>query len=363
MRSDTIDKDYMNQVLNLAGKGRGKTSPNPLVGSLIVKNGMFISEGFHKKAGLPHAEIEALNKAGKGLAGATLYVNLEPCNHWGKTPPCVDRIIDSGIKKIVIACKDPNPQVNGRSIAKLRRAGIKVKAGVLSKKAKKLNEVFFTNMDKNRAFIAVKFAQTLDGKIANSKRKSKWITSQYARKYARLLRGVYDAVLVGVNTVLLDNPRLDSPGKQMQKVILDPDLRIKLNSKLFKKGSILIFTKGQNVKKNKAKKLQKKGEIIPLKYHRHGFVISDVINTLYKKYGITSIFVEGGSATLGKFFDAGLVDKTYIFVAPKLMIENNSLNSLSGKKYRDIDNLVSLKDIDCRKIGNDFLFWGYPQFK
>ena len=212
MMSRRDDTYYIDEALQLAQKATGWTNPNPMVGAVIVKDGRTIARGFHRRVGCPHAEVEALRAAKENPSGATLYVNLEPCVHFGRTPPCVDAIIQAGICRVVCATRDPNPLVCGRGIAKLRRAGISVSVGVRSREARNLNETFYTFHEKHRPFIALKFAASLDGKMATRSGDSKWITNKEARAFARNLRGQYQAVLVGINTVLRDDPRLGVRG-------------------------------------------------------------------------------------------------------------------------------------------------------
>jgi len=355
------DEYYIRRTFSLAKKAEGGTSPNPLVGAVIVKRGRIISEGFHRRVGLAHAEAVAISKAKRGdLEGSTLFINLEPCFHWGRTPPCVDKIISSGIKRVVISVKDPNPLVSGKSIKKLREAGLEVKVGLLRKEAERLNEVFFKNMREKRPFVVVKFAQTLDGKIADREGNSFWITSYKARSFSKRLRGIYDAVLVGINTVLKDNPYLDSPSKKITKIILDPNLRISSCFNLFKRGSrVFIFVK----KKTKIKKKFPPHTFIErLTYkEREGFDLDELLKRLYS-FGICSLFIEGGSYTIGSFFAKALVDKVYIFVAPKIALDKEALSSVSSDRALSVENFLKIKDLKIERVGRDFLFSGYPKF-
>ena len=355
------DEYYISKTFELAKKAQGKTSPNPMVGCVIVKDSKIIASGFHRKAGFPHAEVDALNKIKGKARSTTLYVNLEPCFHWGKTPPCVDKIISCGIKKVVISVKDPNPLVCGRSIAKLRKKGIEVKVGVLNKEAARLNEVFFVNMRQKRPFLAVKVAQTLDGKIANARGESKWITSGYSRSFARRLRSIYDAVLVGANTVLKDNPSLTC-GKRLIKVILDPYLRISKEAKLFREAKAVFIFTGSEVDKAKLANLRDKAIIIQTGYSGRGFDLRKILKILYS-YGIMSVLIEGGSLTLGGFFDAKLADKLYIFLSPSIMGKRDALSSIGGQGNVSISKMTQIRDAKLDKIGRDLLVTGYPVFK
>ena len=233
-RGNMKEEDFMRSALSLAKKGLGTTSPNPMVGALVVKGQRVLGEGYHRKAGEPHAEVIALERAGDGARGATLVVTLEPCCHTEKrTPPCVDAVIKAGIKKVVVAMFDPNPQVNGKGIEALRKAGIDVKVGLLSEEARRLNEVFVTFQEKKRPFFVMKSALSLDGKIATKIGESKWISNEESRAYANRLRSVMDAVLVGINTVILDNPlllpKVAKPKRYPVRVVLDSKLRIPLS--------------------------------------------------------------------------------------------------------------------------------------
>lgn len=351
---------FIKKTFKLAKKAEGFTSPNPLVGALIVKNNKIISSGYHKKAGFPHAEIEAIRKAKENLKGATLYVNLEPCFHWGRTPPCVDEVIKRGIKRVVIATYDPNPQVKGRSVEKLKKAGIEVKVGVLESEARKINEVFFKNMEKNLPFVVAKVAQSLDGKIATFKGQSKWITSQVARLYAKKLRDKYDAVCVGINTVIKDNPSLEGVKKSPYKIVIDPHLKIPLSSKLVKnsKNNLIIFSKKESLrKKRKVEYLKKIAQIYFLTQKE--FTLKNIIKILYREKNICSIFVEGGSFTLGRFFDERLVDKIYFFYAPKIIGGKKNITSVGGEGVSDLNKVLKIKELEIKKIGEDFLVTGY----
>ena len=358
------DLEIMNNVLKLAKKGEGSTSPNPMVGAIIAKNGKIISRGFHKKAGLAHAEAKAIDNAGVSLEGAKLFVNLEPCCVWGRTPPCVDKIISSGIKEVVFSTLDPNPEVKGKSLRKLRKHGIKVKTGLLGKEAKRMNEVFFKNMEERKTFVSLKVAQSIDGKIATRNNKSKWITSLKSRRYAKRMRDKYDAVLIGINTVVKDNPALCGIRKNPYKVVLDPSLRIPLKCKLVSNHphKLIIFSsmprskQKLNILKNKGVRIfnvNAKKQIMPLRR---------VLNTLYK-IGVMSVYVEGGSFTLGKFIDAKIADKIHFFIAPKIIGGDKAITSIGARGVAYPDNAVKIKDLHIEKIGNDFLITGYPEFK
>jgi len=352
------DLHFMKKVFQLAYRAQGFTSPNPMVGAVVVKNNKIIGQGYHRKAGLPHAEVIALNKAGRMAYGATLYVNLEPCCHWGRTPPCVDRIIAAGIKRVVISVKDPNPLVNGRSIRKLKAAGIKVDVGLMKEEGARINEVFFKAIKTQLPFVALKFAQSLDGKITYRGKDSKWITSGAARHRARLLRSFYDAVVVGVNTILVDNPYLDSSlaGKEMTKVVLDPELRIRPDFNIFRRGKVIIvYRKGEKIPSSFG---GSKTEFVSCSIKKREFVLKELLAKLFSR-GIYSLFVEGGAFTLGSFLKQKVADKIYIFIAKKIIGEQG-LESI-GAQIRN--NYVEIKKVICSHE-KDYLFVeGYPSYE
>jgi diaminohydroxyphosphoribosylaminopyrimidine deaminase / 5-amino-6-(5-phosphoribosylamino)uracil reductase len=354
-----IKKDiyFMQEALELAKKGQGKTSPNPLVGAVVVRNNKIISKGFHKKCGLAHAEAVALKKAGARAKGATLYINLEPCFHFGRTPPCVDKIIKAGIKRVVIAIKDPNPQVKGKSIRKLRKNKIKVSLGVCQKEASKINEVFFKNIKDNLPFVVAKVAQSLDGKITTSLGQSKWITTDKARQFSRKLRDKYDAVLVGAETLRKDNPKLNGLDKIPYKIILSASLDLPKNSYIFKNFSnkTYVFTSSNLKAKNE---LPKSVKVFFLKAAKKGISLRKILRKLYQ-LGIMSVFVEGGSDTLGRFFSQNLVDKAYFFIAPKIFGGKGALSSVGATGVKQIKKSPELKEPKIERIGADILIWGY----
>jgi diaminohydroxyphosphoribosylaminopyrimidine deaminase/5-amino-6-(5-phosphoribosylamino)uracil reductase len=348
---------FMQKAIRLARKGTGSTSPNPLVGAVVVKNNKIISEGFHRKPGLAHGEAEALDKAGIYAQKATLYVNLEPCCHFGRTPPCLDKIIKAGIKRVVIATKDPNPKVNGRSIRKLRDHKIEVTNGVCREEAKKINEVFFKNMKERLPFVVAKAAQTLDGKIATSLGQSKWITTDKSRKFSRKLRDRYDAVLIGAETLRKDNPKLNGLKNKPYKVIISSSLGLPKNSYILKNfaDKTIVFTLSRSKTKGN---LPNPVKIFALKEMKKGISLKQVLRKLYS-YGIMSVFVEGGSYTLGRFFDEKIVDKVYFFIAPKICGGKNSITSVGATGVKKIEKCLGIQKLKIKKIGEDILIRGY----
>ncbi len=357
------DKNFMRMALDLAVKGKGSTSPNPMVGAVIVKGTKGIATGWHKRCGTDHAEIVALKKAGSRARGAKLYVTLEPCFHFGRTPPCVDNVIASGVGEVVIAMVDPNPLTRGKSIAKLRRAGIKVKTGTLRPQAERLNEVFVKYMRSKMPFVAAKCAQTLDGKIATVTGESKWITSLKTRDYARRIRDEFDAILVGVNTVLRDDPRLNGAKKvkRLKKIILDSSLKTPLTARLFKgvRRADCIIAVTRKASPAKIKQFQNKGVRVIICPAQDGHVDLKWLLKALAKEEITSILMEGGAHVIGSALKGKLVDKLYIYVAPKIIGDQAALSSIVGVNTVNIGRSIRLKDLTSRNIGQDILLIGY----
>lgn len=357
------DFDYMNIALEQALKARGKTSPNPMVGAVIVKNGRIVGQGYHQACGQDHAEIIALKEAGARSKGATLYVTLEPCSHTGRTPPCVDRIIDSGIKRVVAGTKDPNPVNNGKSFLKLRKHGIKVDVGILQSELSRINEAFFKFIRYKRPFVVVKCAQTLDGKVATAQRHSKWITSLASRRYAHQLRNDFDAILVGINTVLADDPFLDAQraGKRIKKIILDSTLRMPLKGNIYKntKSQNIFIATTEKADASKARKLIKKGVRIITCPSCDAQVDLNFLFEFLASQEIMSILIEGGPQAIGSALKQGLVDKMWFFMAPKVFGDQQALSVVQGLNIKEIKNAVKLKDLSIRPVSEDILIEGY----
>jgi len=348
----------MQEVLRLAKRGLSWTWPNPLVGAVLVKNGKIIGKGYHKKVGFPHAEIEAIRNANVNLRGATLYVNLEPCVHFGKTSPCVGAIIKSGITRVVCSVVDPNPQVAGKGIEKLRQTGIDVSVGVLEQEAKKQNAAFFAFHEKKRPFVAIKFAASLDGKIATRSGDAKWITNEKARQYARGLRSWYQAVLVGVNTVIADDPHLGARQKGKKdpvRIVLDSMLRIPLDSQVLRDTNVIIATT-ENANKKKRSILIKKGITI-IDCGTSAILLKQLLFELVHKE-IMSILVEGGGKTIGSFLDEKLVDKIYAFHAP-ILIGGEKAVSIGGLGAATIKESFQLQNVVYRRFDDNMLTTGY----
>ena len=339
-------EEYMKKCFELAKQGLGKTSPNPMVGCVVLdKNGKEISTGYHAKYGENHAERDALLKLKNGEEeDGTIIVSLEPCSHYGKTPPCVDLIIERKLKKVVFAMNDPNPIVS--SVQKLEENGIEVLSGVLEEEAKALNEVFVTNMTLKRPFVALKTATTLDGKVSTRTGDSKWITSSIARDKGHELREIYDAILTTSNTVLADNPNFNNK----QKILIDRTLKVPTNMNFFKTGKIFIVHDETLTPSENLPNL----EYIPCPTINGQIDITSLLKILFEKK-IMSIFVEAGGNFNGSIIDLGIVDKIYQFIAPKILADNTGQSAFAGRNVQLIKDCVEFKMQSVEQIGNDVL--------
>lgn len=356
----------MMECLRLAQKGAGYVSPNPMVGCVIIKDDDVIARGYHKKYGGPHAEVIALNSAKKNVKGATLYVNLEPCCSYGKTPPCTDAIIASGIKKVVVGSIDPNPNASGKGITQLRRAGIEVNIGILNSECKKLNEFFFKYITTKRPFVTLKIAQTLDGKIADREKKSKWITTKTLRTIAHKLRSQYDAVLVGAGTINADDSQLTvrhTTGRNPKRVVIDRLFSTRESAKVLSKQSqTILYTSDKYLRRNLTKKsrLEKKGvEIITLPQKIGGPYNLKMVLEMLGSRGITSVLVEGGATIYSLFLEQKLADKILFFIAPKIL--GCGLDAFSKITPRLIGKEIVMEKVSIIKIENEFIAEAYLQ--
>lgn len=346
--------DFMKAVIKIAKKGLYTTSPNPMVGAIITDGENIISKGYHKFAGGPHAEIEALKRI-KGIKKSlNLYVNLEPCCHFGRTGPCVEEIIKSPIKKVYISTKDPNPQVNGKSIEKLKENGIEVELGLLEKEAIILNRRFFYNQKYKMPYVILKAALTLDGYIADKKFKSKWITSEFLRKEGKKIREEVDGILVGINTVLKDNPFLDRmkehpPRSQIKKIILDPEGKMDLNFNLTKKGEIIWVLK-EGIKRKPLSNIK----IINLPVIKGSFPLKELLKKLYDM-GVYSILIEGGGQTSGHFLREKLVQEVALFFSYKIL--GNGIKVFKGVNF-NLNEALNLEDLCFKKTKSGFYLRG-----
>lgn len=365
--SNDIDLYFMRKALRLALQGEGKTSPNPMVGALIVQQGQIIGRGFHARAGSPHAEILALQQAGDNSRGATLYVTLEPCSHHGRTPPCVDSVIASGVKRVVAAMGDPNPLVSGRGFSKLRRAGVEVNCGVLENEARRINEVFIKYIQTRNPFVVMKAAISLDGKIATANGESKWISSPNSRQMVHHLRNKYDAVMIGVETAIQDDPLLTtrlSPEIQQRspvRIIVDSKLRLPLGSKLVLTASqspVIVATTANSLPEKRSELEARGVDVILLPDSNDRVSLSSLMDCLGSRE-ISSVLIEGGATVNAAALESGIVDKVLLFFAPILIGGTTSPGFVGGAGCKDLASAWSLESISIKNIGPDLLFEGY----
>ncbi len=346
---------YMERAIALAKQAEGMTFPNPMVGCVLVKAGKVIAEGWHKHCGADHAEVMALKKADAKAKGATMYVTLEPCAHWGRTPPCVEAVIASGVKKVVVAMTDPNPLTNGRSLKAMRAKKIEVIVGVCKDEARQMNGAFIKHVTTKMPFAVAKIAQTIDGKIAAMNGDSKWVTSVEARKFAREKRNDVDAILVGVNTVLLDDPCLDAPGKEIRKVIVDSTLKTSPRAKLFKgtkPGQVLIATT-RKAPLSRVRRLEAAGADVIVCSAKEGQVdLSELFKALAKN-GMVRILIEGGAGVISSALKAGLVDRMHVYIAPKIMGDDKAKSAVSGFDRKKIADALSGRFLSAGRVGSD----------
>jgi diaminohydroxyphosphoribosylaminopyrimidine deaminase/5-amino-6-(5-phosphoribosylamino)uracil reductase len=362
------DEFFMKRALAVAARARGMTSPNPMVGALIVKKGKIISEGYHKKAGTPHAEVIAIERAGEKTGGATLYVSLEPCCHKEKrTAPCTQKIISAGIKKVVISMKDPNARVSGKGIEELRRSGINVISGVLEEKGKKLNEYYIKHITTGLPFVILKVAMTLDGKIATPEGESKWITGEKARTEVYKLRGSVDAIMTAIGTVKADNPRLTcrvEGARNPTRIVIDPNLEINLNACVISTPpDTMIVTRrsdtaGQGAEERKKKDILLSRGIQIIEFREEKVDMRWLMSDLGKK-GIISLLIEGGSSLNSYCLESGIVDKVTFFIAPKIIGGKGSFPAVGGKSFRRLEEAFRLRDVVVKRVGEDILIAGY----
>lgn len=342
-----MDEKYMDLALELAEKGRGYVNPNPMVGAVVVKDGEIVGKGWHKFYGGPHAEVYALDEAGEKAEGATIYVTLEPCSHFGKTPPCAEKIKKMKIKKCVIACLDPNPIVAGRGKKILEEAGIEVVVGVREKEAKELNKVFMKYITEKNPYLFLKCAITLDGKIATNERDSKWITNEKSREKVQFLRHEYMGIMIGINTLINDNPRLTARienGINPFRIVVDPHLRTPLESNFVNMADdnkSIIVTSKENEKNDKITELENKNVKI---IYMEGFNFS--VHEILKKIGelkIDSVLLEGGSYLISKAFKENRIDGGEIFIAPKIL--GGGLPFIDGFDFKEIKDCFHLQNV------------------
>ncbi len=355
----------MRLALRLAARARGWTSPNPMVGALVVRDGRVVGRGYHRRAGGPHAEVHALEAAGAEAKGATLYVTVEPCCHAPKrTPPCTDAVIASGVRRVVVAMRDPNPRVRGRGIRLLRGAGLAVEVGVLEAEARRLNEGYASWVTTGRPFVTLKIAQTLDGKIATASGESQWITGPRARALTHRLRAQVDAVIVGLGTVLADDPRLTArrgARRHPHRVILDERLAIPPTARVLRwvEGATTYVATTDRAPAARRRRLEALGAVVLPVKSRKGLVDFDDLLDRLGALQMTSVLIEGGSEVNASALRAGVVGKVVVMVAPRLLGGRDAVGAVGGISPLRLADAVTLRDVSVRRVGVDFIVEGY----
>lgn len=359
----SYDEKYMRLAMQLAGNAIGRTSPNPLVGAVIVKDNRVVGCGWHRKAGTPHAEVHALNQAGELAQDADVYVTLEPCAHYGKTPPCAKALVEAKVKNVYGGLLDVNPKVAGKGFKILEDAGIHVEYGFLQDELRKQNEVFFKWIEHKKPFIVLKAAMTLDGKIATATGQSKWITNETSRAYGYKLRDIYDGIMVGINTVIEDNPMLTARvdgGKNPIRIVVDSSLKIDINANVVQdKSAKTIVATTDKADKDKILKLQAQDvDVIVVDKDKNDKVDIEKLLDILGQQNICSILVEGGATLSGSFVAKKLVDKVYFFIAPKIIGGKEAKTPVSGTGILNLQEALTLKDIKIEKLEEDILIIG-----
>lgn len=354
---------YMRLAMQLAGNAIGRTSPNPLVGAVIVKDNRVVGCGWHRKAGTPHAEVHALNQAGELAQGADVYVTLEPCAHYGKTPPCAKALVEAKVKNVYGGLLDVNPKVAGKGFKILEDAGIHVEYGFLQDELRKQNEVFFKWIEHKKPFVVLKAAMTLDGKIATATGQSKWITNETSRAYGYKLRDIYDGIMVGINTVIEDNPMLTARvdgGKNPIRIVVDSSLKIDINANVVQdKSAKTIVATTDKADKDKILKLQAQNvDVIVVDKDENDKVDIEKLLNILGQQNICSILVEGGATLSGSFVAKKLVDKVYFFIAPKIVGGKEAKTPVAGTGILNLQEALALKDIQIEKLEEDILIIG-----
>ncbi len=363
MITPDLDEKYVALALELAEKGRGKVEPNPMVGAVLVKNGEIVGKGYHQVFGGPHAEIHAINEGGENCKGSTLYVSMEPCAHYGKTAPCVDAIIRAGIGRVVTTVIDPNPLTTGKGIQKLKEAGIEVCLGIMESRAKRLNAPFFKLMQKGLPYVTVKWAMSLDGKIAARTGDSRWITSEESRIYVHKIRGQMDGILVGINTVLRDDPLLTcrlEGGRSPKRIIIDSNASLPLNSRLLTTitESEIIVAVRENAQSAQVKRLEQLGCTII----RTGGMYDRVnLQDLFRRLGemkLTNILVEGGSRIITSMIKGRFTDKVIVFIAPIIVGGEGALSPVLGRGVDKVSDATKVHEIIVKRMSHDIVIEG-----
>lgn len=368
MTTVNTDEKYMMLALELAEKGRGKVEPNPMVGAVLVKNNEIIGTGYHQIFGGAHAEVHAIHEGGANCKGATLYVSMEPCAHYGKTAPCVDAIVKAGIGKVIAAIIDPNPITSGKGIRKLKEAGIEIKLGVMEFQAMKLNASFFKLMQQGLPYVIVKWAMSLDGKIATHTGDSKWITCEESRVYAHKVRGQVDGILVGINTVLRDDPLLTcrlEGGRNPKRIIIDSNASLPLHSRLLKTihESEIVVAVSRNALPERIKKLRQLGcEVIQTNTMSGRVDLQELFRQL-GEMKMTNILVEGGSRVITAVLEDCLADKVIVFIAPIIIGGQGANSPVLGKGIDAIAESVKVNEITIKRFSDDVVIEGFLKYK
>lgn len=363
------DRFFVGLALELAARAAGRTSPNPLVGAVVVRDGRVVGRGFHPRAGEPHAEVFALDEAGEAARGADLYVTLEPCSHRGRTPPCADRVAASGVRRVVAAMEDPNPLVAGQGFARLRAAGLQVVAGVREAEARRLNEAFCLSIRERRAFAHLKLAATLDGRIATRTGDSRWVSSPESRERVHRLRDRCQAVVVGVGTVVADDPRLtvrlpDRPERRLLRVVLDPNLRAPLDRSLLASPEEAAWTLavcGPGAPGRAEEAFRAAGaEVLRLPAAPGGSLdLGLLLKDLYGR-GMMEVLVEGGAATARALLDQGLADRLHWFLSPRLLGGADAVPAVGGVSPERMADAWRVEDLEVEAVGSDLYLTGRP---
>jgi diaminohydroxyphosphoribosylaminopyrimidine deaminase/5-amino-6-(5-phosphoribosylamino)uracil reductase len=360
------DLDYMARAVSLAQRGHGFVEPNPMVGALIVKDGSVVGSGWHERFGEAHAEINALRDAGEMARGGTLYVTLEPCCHFGKTPPCTESVIQAGVSRVVAAMLDPFPKVSGQGVSRLREAGIIVEVGVGEVLARELNAPYLMRLREKRTWVVAKWAMTLDGKISTSSQESKWITGEKSRERVHWIRGHMDAILVGKGTLLADDPLLTArpagPRVPTRVVVTASAEKMPQTCKLLQtinEAPVLVATCEDSVERLRSWK-DAGAEIVGFPRTKQGFDPSLLLVELASR-GMTNVLVEGGSSTLGNLLSSRLIDEVYAFIAPKVVGGAHALSPIGGEGISALSESLSLADIGIEILGTDVLIHGRTQ--
>jgi diaminohydroxyphosphoribosylaminopyrimidine deaminase/5-amino-6-(5-phosphoribosylamino)uracil reductase len=365
MNTNSSDATFMKQALRLAAKGRGFTSPNPMVGAVVVHQDKVVGRGYHEQVGGPHAEINAIRDAGAKARDATLYVTLEPCNHYGRTPPCTEAILNAGIARVVVGMPDPNRQVTGGGAEFLRSQGVEVVSGVIETDCRRLNQAFIKYATTGLPLVTIKAAATLDGRIATRTGDARWISNDRSRRFVHRLRCELDAILVGIETAIKDDPLLTARTtakrcRQPVRIVLDTRLRLPLTSQLVRtvEQSPLWVACREDASREKRQALEQAGvKILALPAGAGGIDLAELLREL-GKLGITSLLVEGGARVLGAFLDENLADEFYLFYAPKILGDPRGVPLVVGKPRQHMADALPTHDLQVRRFDEDVLLWG-----